>query len=40
MRVAIVERDEKVLEELKKGLIAIAESYNYVSDGEFEIRKN
>ena len=22
-----------------KGLIAIAESYNYVSDGEFEIRK-
>ena len=29
----------ELVEELKKGLIAIAESYNYVSDGEFEIRK-
>lgn len=30
----------ELVEELKKDLIAIAESYNYVSDGEFEIRKN
>ena len=29
----------ELVEELKKDLIAIAESYNYVSDGEFEIRK-
>ena len=29
----------ELVEALKKDLIAIAESYNYVSDGEFEIRK-
>lgn len=30
----------ELVEKLKKDLIAIAESYNYFSDGEFEIRKN
>ena len=29
----------ELVEALKKDLIAIAESYNYFSDGEFEIRK-
>lgn len=29
----------ELVEALKKDLIAIAESYNYVSDGEFEIKK-
>jgi hypothetical protein len=35
-----IEEIAELIEALKKDLLIIAESYNYVSDGEVEIRKN